>query len=76
MSSALKRKCDVRGRTGSARLPLRPPHRLPLPVLGVRTTLLLMRPTSPDTLVRRRPLREDGRRRVGEGGDEGEGEYE
>jgi len=77
MSSALKWNWGVaRGRTGSARLRLRPPvpRRVPLwplPALGERAALL-MRFTRTDTLARRRLLRllRDGAREDGEDGGE------
>lgn len=70
ISSALKRNVGVaRGRTGSARLRLRP---LLLPTLGGRAALL-MRLIKPDTFARRRPflLLRDVAREDGEGGGEG-----
>ena len=77
MSSALKWNWGVaRGRTGSARLRLRPPgpRRVPLwplPVLGERAALLI-RFTRTDTLARRRLLRllREGAREDGEDGGE------
>jgi len=81
MSSALKWNVGVaRGKTGSARLRLRPPaprraELLLLPTLGERAALP-MRFTRPATFARRRLWRlflllRDGAREDGEGGGEG-----